>query len=62
MVMLKTPINVENYCAGNIFFGMAERFHMDKWRSKNLTSSLVLCFYSYFTMFVTLNPSDFWQF
>ena len=50
------------YYAVSIFFGMAERFHMDKVRSKNLTGSLVLCFYSFFTMFLTLNPIDFWQF
>ena len=41
---------------------MAKLFHMDKGRSKNLTASLGLCFYSFFTMFLTLNPSDFWQF
>ena len=37
---------------------MTKRFHMDKGRSKNLTASLVLCFYSFFIMFLTLNPSD----
>ena len=26
------------------------------------STSLVLCFYSFFTMFLTLNLSDFWQF
>ena len=31
-------------------------------RSINLTPSLGLCFYSFFTMSLTLNPSDFWQF
>ena len=35
---------------------------MDKRRSKNLTASLGLSFYSFFTMFLTLNASDFWQF
>ena len=35
---------------------------MDKGRSNNLTASSGLCFYSFFTKFLTLNPSDFWQF
>ena len=41
------------------FFGMTERFHMGKGRPKNFTASLVLSFYSFFTMFLILNPSDF---
>ena len=35
---------------------------MDKERSKNLTASLALSIYSFFTMFLNLNPTDFWQF
>ena len=57
-----TLVNVENYCAVSVFFGITERFHMDKEHSENLTASLVLCFYSFFTMFLTLNPSNYWQF
>ena len=40
----------------------SERFHMNKGHLKNLMASLVLWFYSFFTMFGSLSPSDFWQF
>ena len=57
--MLKTIVRSVFRAAG-IFFGTKERFHvdkiLDKRRSKNLTASLVLCFYAFFTMLLTLNP------
>ena len=46
----------------SIFFEMTERFRMDEERFKILSTSLVLCFYSFFTMVLTLNLSNFWQF
>ena len=31
-------------------------------RVQKIKASLGLCFYSFFTMFLTLKPSNFWQF
>ena len=50
LLMLKTTMRSER-C-----------FHMNKGHLKNLMASLVLCIYSFFTMFESLSPSDFWQF
>ena len=44
-------LNVENYCAVKIFLGMAGSNRLSKCRSKNLTDSLVLCFY-HFSRFI----------
>ena len=46
----------------SVLFGMTQRIHVDERYSENLTTSLVLYFYAFFTMLWKLNPSGFLQF
>ena len=59
---LRAFLNVRNYSLACIFFEMMEHFHVDKRYYKNLTTSLFLCFYAFFTMLLNLKPGDFLQF
>ena len=46
-----SSLNLENHYTASIFFGMAESNCLDERRSENLTTSLVLCYYAFFTIY-----------
>ena len=45
--------------AVSILFGTTERYRVDEGPSENIATSLVLCFHTFFTIYLKLNLSEF---